>query len=127
MTAIAGVAVGGRYLLNEGDGFVAESPFYVLTGEGSLLAGVPSRGVNYPVMYSLSAAGITPGAWTYLAVTFDAPTTILALRVNGALIAERSVGVQTGSNNSLPLEIGRESASLAKYWLGKIDDVRFGA
>src|SRR5438876_2474095 len=45
-----------RYLLNKGDGLAFDSPYYVLVGNGSLLAGVRSDGVNHPLTYNLHSA-----------------------------------------------------------------------
>jgi hypothetical protein len=111
------------YLLNKGDGSAPESPFYVLLGQGSLLAGVRSAGGNHPLTYNLHFAGYSPKIWQHLAATFQASTTTLTLYLNGQRVAQQTLGVRS-SGNTLPLEVGRASAVGAKYWRGKLDDLR---
>jgi hypothetical protein len=112
-----------RYLVNKGDGVAAESPYYLLLGNGSLLAGVRTAGINHPLTYNLHLVGYSPKIWQHVAVTFNATTTTLTMYLNGQWVAQQTLGVHS-NGNALPLEFGRQSAALGKYWLGKLDDVR---
>jgi hypothetical protein len=112
-----------RYLVDKGDGIAAESPYYLLLGNGSLLAGVRTAGINHPLTYNLHLLGYSPKIWQHVAVTFSATTTTLTVYLNGQWVAQQALGVDS-TGNALPLEIGRQSAALGKYWLGKLDDVR---
>jgi hypothetical protein len=112
-----------RYILNKGDGIAAEAPYYLLLGNGDLLAGTRAAGVNHPLTYSLRTNGYSPKLWLHVAVTFDAPSTTLRLYLNGALVAQQALGAR-GRANTLPQEKGRQGPVQAKYFHGKIDDLR---
>src|SRR5262249_40231983 len=71
----------------------------------------------------LRTNGYSPKLWLHVAVTFDAPSTTLRLYLNGALVAQQALGAR-GHASTLPLEIGRQGPVQAKYFLGKIDDLR---
>jgi hypothetical protein len=112
-----------RELINKGDGVAAESPYFVLLGNGSLLVGLRSNGINYPLTYWLHAAGYSPKIWQHMAATFDARTRVLKLYLNGVLVAQQ-VQPTVSVGNSLPLQIGRLGPTTDKKWRGKIDDIR---
>jgi len=112
-----------RYLVNKGDGLAPEAPFYLLLGKGNLLAGARSGGVNQPLTYNLHMAGYAAKIWQHAAVTYQASSHRLTLYLDGTWVADQVVP-RASSGNSLPLEIGRQGALMAKNWLGKIDDLR---
>jgi Concanavalin A-like lectin/glucanases superfamily len=113
-----------RYLLNKGDGQSAESPYYLLLGNGNLLAGIRANGQNYPLTFSLQGAGYSPKLWQHVAATFRASTNTLTLYLNGRWVAQQVEPRHAVQGNDLPLQIGRLGPTLGRYWLGKIDDVR---
>ena len=55
------------YIVNKGDTQAAESPYYVLIGNGSLLVGLRTNGTNYPLTYNLHPAGYSAKIWQHLA------------------------------------------------------------
>ena len=66
-----------RYIINKGDGVAGESPFYMLLGNGNLLAGLRTGSVNHPLTYNLHFLGYSPKIWQHVAATFDAASTTL--------------------------------------------------
>jgi hypothetical protein len=112
-----------RYLLNKGDGVGPEAPYYVLVGNGALLAGVRTAGANHPLTYNLHPAGYSPKIWQHVAASFQANTTTLTLYLNGLQVARQVLGVRS-TGNTLPLQIGRQGPVLGRYLTGKLDDLR---
>jgi hypothetical protein len=113
-----------RYLLDKGDGVSAESPYYLLIGNGNLLVGLRVNHLNYPLTFSLRGAGLDPKRWQHVAATFRAQTNTMLLYVNGQKVAQQVLQQHATHSNDLPLQIGRIGPTLGKYWLGTIDDVR---
>jgi hypothetical protein len=111
------------YLLDKGDGVAAEAPYYVLLGNGSLLVGLRSAGVNHPLTYNLHAVGYSPKIWQHMSATFQSSTTTLTLYLNGVRVAAQRMNARSTGNN-LPLELGRQGPLAGKYFFGKLDDVR---
>ena len=72
-----------RYVLDKGDGVAAESPYYVLVGNGSLLVGLRTAGVNHPLTYNLHFAGYSSAVWQHVAASFSAASTTLTVYLNG--------------------------------------------
>lgn len=101
-----------------------EAPYFVLIGQNTIIAGVRTGGVDYPISYSLTALGLVPNAWHHVAVNFLSSQNTLNLFIDGQRIYSHSVAAHSTIGNSLPLEIGRNGPLTGKYWLGKIDDVR---
>ena len=112
-----------RYLLNKGDGVQPETPYFALLGHGNLLVGLRSGGVNYPLTYALNFLGFSPKLWQHLTATFSASSTTLTLYLNGNQVAQQTLGIRS-IGSALPLELGRQGPTLAKYWFGKLDDIR---
>jgi hypothetical protein len=104
-----------RYLLNKGDGVAAESAFYLLLGNGSLLAGLRSGGVNHPLTYNLHSVGYSPKLWLHVAATYISATTLLTLYLDGDQVAQQALGARS-PGNALPLEIGRQGPALGRCW-----------
>lgn len=102
----------------------SEAPYYVLVGNNEILAGVRTGGQDYPIIANLAYLGLDPSAWHHVAVTFRADLNVLNLWLDGQHIAYATILAHTSTGNSLPLEIGRNGATTAKYWMGKLDDVR---
>lgn len=112
-----------RYLINKGDGLGPESPVYLLIGNGNLLAGLRTGGINHPLTFNLNQPGWRPQYWKHVAATFTAASRTLTLYVDGFPVASQVLSVISTGNN-LPLEIGRQGPVAGKNWVGKIDDVR---
>src|SRR5439155_7357048 len=91
-----------RYILNKGDGLAAESPYYILLGNGSLLVGLRTNGINNPLTYKLHAAGYSAKVWQHMAASFQSSTTTLTLYLNGVRVAQQRMNVHSSGNN-LPL------------------------
>jgi Concanavalin A-like lectin/glucanases superfamily len=101
-----------------------EAPYYILIGQNNLIAGVRTGGTDYPISWNLVYLGLDPKLWHHVAVTFTASGNILNLWLDGKHIAYLGVPAHSTTGNTLPLEIGRGGPATAKYWLGKIDDLR---
>jgi hypothetical protein len=115
-----------RMLVAKGEEAGAEVPYYMMVGNGNLVAGLRTRGTNYFASYSLAGAGTRANAWQHFAATFDSPSRVLTLYLNGAQVARQTLGGRAGSGNALALEIGRQGqgSTSEKPFLGSIDDVR---
>src|SRR5262249_16280487 len=81
-----------RYVLKKGDGVASESPYYVLLGNGSLLVGVRTAGVNHPLTYNLRIAGYSSKLWQHVAAVYEASAGRLRLYLNGQLVAAQVIG-----------------------------------
>jgi Concanavalin A-like lectin/glucanases superfamily len=112
-----------RYLIDKGDGVGAESPFYMLLGNGEVLAGLRDGGTNYPLRYSLTNAHTNASLWHHFAATFQSSSRTMTLFLDGAQVGRQAMG-HPSVGNALPFEIGRQGPTNSKNWLGKIDDVR---
>ncbi|MEO3927716.1 LamG domain-containing protein [Micromonosporaceae bacterium B7E4] len=67
----------------------------------------------------------TPGRWTHLAVTVNADTRRIALYVNGALAAEKTVGFALWRATELVLGCGGTAdGTRSSRWKGAMSDVR---
>jgi hypothetical protein len=111
-----------RTLIDKGDG-IGDAPFFVLIGNGNVLAGQRSRGTNYPLTSSIDYDATRANAWQHVAATFESSTRVMTLYINGMRVASQALGGRSGGN-TLPLQIGRQGPSTGKYFLGGIDDVR---
>jgi hypothetical protein len=60
------------------------------------------------------------GTWYFVAVTYDASTTLMTLYKNGVVVDTNNVAPSAGSS---ALNIGRYSATTSTYFKGKIDNV----
>jgi hypothetical protein len=111
-------------LINKGDRQNSgESPFLVTIGLKHLKAGLRANFVDYVVDYDLRAGGVDPTKWHHLALTVQSGTRTLTLYVDGVQVGQ-IVAAALSSNNSLPFEMGRNSAAAGKYFMGKLDDLR---
>jgi hypothetical protein len=52
-----------REVLNKGDGVAPEAPYYLLIGNGSVLVGAGSLGINHRLSYYLHTAGYSARIW----------------------------------------------------------------
>jgi Concanavalin A-like lectin/glucanases superfamily len=112
-----------RALINKGDGVAAESPYFVLIGNGSIVVGLRSYGVNYALTYDLHSTDFSPKSWQHMAATFKSYTRVLTLYLNGWQVAHKLLPVRS-KGNTLPIQIGRLGPRADKLWLGKLDDIR---
>jgi hypothetical protein len=111
-------------LLNKGDREAnPESPYFVTLGAKQLLVGQRVNWIDYAVAYDLFGNGVDPKSWHHLAATFSAPTRTLSLYLDGVRVKQEVLGA-ISRGNSLPVEIGRNGPVSAKYFRGKLDDVR---
>jgi hypothetical protein len=114
---------GYRTLIDKGDGS-ADAPFFVLVGNGNVLAGQRSRGANFAVTAGIGSDATRANTWQHVAATFEPNTRLMTLYMNGSRVASQTIGGRGGVGNALPMQIGRHGPSTGKYFLGNIDDVR---
>lgn len=107
----------------EGTGF--NFGYTVEQGQGKVFFGFIGAEVPVSVVHDIN---IAPNTWQHLAGTFDG--TIIKLYLNGELIGQTPVSADDADaikeqfdNTVQPLEIGRELASLGRYFYGDIDEV----
>jgi hypothetical protein len=111
-----------RMLLAKGEEAASEVPYYAMVGNGTLVAGLRTRGTNYFVSANLTGAG----RWQHVAVSFDSASRVMTVYLNGAAVGSQTLGGRAGTGNALPVEIGRQGQGTTgdKHFLGNIDDVR---
>jgi hypothetical protein len=111
-----------QMLINKGDRQNnGEAPYMITLGMGQLKAGLRTAYTDYVVNYDLK--GVDPTKWHHVALTANAATRTLTLYFDGVQVGT-TVAARLSTNNSLPLEMGRNSAAVGKYFMGKLDDLR---
>jgi hypothetical protein len=98
-----------------------EAPFMLGVGWNMLFAGERTGWSNYTVAATIT--NITPAAWHHAAAAFVSSTRQLTLYLDGAQVAQGTLGARSVAGNGTPVEIGRNGNGGAT-WRGKIDDVR---
>jgi RHS repeat-associated protein len=113
-----------RMLLTKGDPLVDQQvPYGMLIAFDVLAVGERSGDGGRLLTYNLAQHHVSAGAWHHVAASLQSSSGVLALYLDGVLVAQRSARTDGRVGNGRPLRIGRDGFGGAN-WRGKLDDVR---
>ena len=112
------------HFAHKGDRYQYESGFFVVKNGANLEFGYRNANVTYGGSVDY-ATHVPTGSWTHLCLTFDYPTRVLTLYVNGVQVAQTGTLAQPpGGDTVQPFRLATVNVENAERFEGLMDEVR---